>query len=51
VAPIVTGYIVKETESFTATFVVAGVVLLLGIASYVLVLGRIEPIPEPDRRA
>jgi sugar phosphate permease len=50
VAPIVTGYIVKETESFTATFVVAGVVLLVGIACYVLVLGRIEPIPEPERR-
>jgi ACS family D-galactonate transporter-like MFS transporter len=51
VAPIVTGYIVKETDSFTATFVVAGVVLLVGIACYVLVLGRIEPIPEPERRA
>ena len=49
VAPIVTGYIVQATGSFTTTFLVAGVVLLLGIASYVLVLGRIEPIPEPAR--
>ncbi len=51
VAPIATGYIVKETQSFTTAFLVAGIVLLVGIACYVLVLGRIEPIPEPERRA
>jgi ACS family D-galactonate transporter-like MFS transporter len=47
VAPIVTGVIVGATQSFTIAFVVAGVVLLVGIASYVFVLGPIETIPEP----
>jgi MFS family permease len=47
-APIITGYIVSATHSFAAAFVSATVVLLLGIAGYVLLLGRIEPIPEPQ---
>ena len=46
-APIVTGYIVSATQSFAAAFAVATVVLLLGIASYALLLGRMERIPEP----
>ncbi len=46
-APIVTGYIVGATNSFTNAFITAAVVLLIGIASYVWVLGRIEPIPDP----
>jgi sugar phosphate permease len=46
-APIVTGYIVSATHSFAAAFAVATVVLLLGIASYGLLLGRFEPIPGP----
>jgi MFS transporter, ACS family, D-galactonate transporter len=49
VAPIATGFIVKETDSFSMAFLVAGLVLLVGIASYVFVLGRIETIPEPPR--
>jgi ACS family D-galactonate transporter-like MFS transporter len=47
-APIVTGYIVSGTNSFAAAFVTATVILLLGIAGYVFLLGRIEAIPEPD---
>ena len=47
VAPIVTGVIVGRTQSFTNAFLVAGVVLLIGIASFVFLLGRIEPVPEP----
>jgi sugar phosphate permease len=47
VAPIVTGVLVGATQSFVIPFLVAGAVLLIGIASYVFVLGRIEPIPEP----
>jgi len=47
VAPAVTGFLVGATNSFTSAFLVAGVVLLIGIFSYVGVLGRIEPIPEP----
>src|SRR5271157_2163211 len=46
-APIITGYIVSATHSFAAAFAIATLVLLLGIASYVFLLGRIERIPEP----
>jgi ACS family D-galactonate transporter-like MFS transporter len=46
-APIVTGYIVSASHSFAAAFVTATAILLLGIAGYVFLLGRIEPIPEP----
>lgn len=46
-APIVTGYIVSATHSFAAAFVIATIILFLGIAGYVFLLGRIEPIPEP----
>jgi len=49
-APIVTGYIVSATHSFAAAFAIATLVLLLGIASYVILLGRIECIPEPAVR-
>ena len=47
VAPIVTGFIVAVSGSFAGAFLVAGVVLVAGIFSYVVVLGRIEPVPEP----
>jgi dipeptide/tripeptide permease len=46
-APIVTGYIVGETQSFTNAFLTAAAVLLVGIFAYVVILGKIEPIPEP----
>jgi len=39
--------IVGSTHSFTNAFLVAGVVLLTGVASFVFLLGRIEPVPEP----
>ena len=48
-APIVTGYIVSATHSFASAFVTATAILLLGIAGYIFLLGRIEPIPEPAR--
>jgi MFS transporter, ACS family, D-galactonate transporter len=48
-APIVTGYIVGYTQSFTNAFLVAGVGLVLGIVSFVFILGRIEPIPDAPR--
>jgi MFS family permease len=50
VAPIVTGMIVGSTHSFTNAFLVAGVVLLTGVASFVFLLGRIEPVPEPSEK-
>jgi MFS transporter, ACS family, D-galactonate transporter len=50
VAPITTGYIVGATHSFSSAFLVAGVILAIGIFSFVFVMGKIEPIPEPDQR-
>jgi MFS transporter, ACS family, D-galactonate transporter len=50
-APIITGYIVSATHSFAAAFAIATLVLLLGIASYVFLLGRITRIPEPAPRS
>jgi MFS family permease len=49
-APIATGYIVAATRSFSAAFLVAAAVLVIGIFSYIFVLGRIEPIPEPGAK-
>jgi MFS transporter, ACS family, D-galactonate transporter len=47
VAPIITGYIAAKTHSFAWAFAAAAAYLLLGIAGYIFLLGRIEPIPEP----
>ncbi len=46
-APIATGLIVARTGSFSAAIVTAALILLVGIAAYSFVLGRIEKIPEP----
>ena len=46
-APIVTGAIVQATGSFQGAFLVAGLILIVGICSFVFVLGRFTPIPEP----
>jgi sugar phosphate permease len=46
-APIVAGYVVAATGSFTNVFLIAAAVLVIGILSYVFLLGSIEPIPEP----
>ncbi len=44
-APIVTGYIIAFTHSFSAAFATATVVLLVGIFGYVVLLGEISLIP------
>ncbi|HEY2682466.1 MAG TPA: MFS transporter [Steroidobacteraceae bacterium] len=48
-APVVTGLLAEVTHSFVLGFVVAGVLVIFGVASYLLLLGRIEPvvIPQP----
>ncbi|TAL70366.1 MAG: MFS transporter [Burkholderiaceae bacterium] len=51
VAPIVTGYTVGSTQSFSNAFIVAGVVLVVGMVSFVVLLRRIEPLPEPPSPA
>jgi ACS family D-galactonate transporter-like MFS transporter len=43
-APIITGYVVAVTHSFKAAFWLAAMFLGIGIAAYVLLLGRIERI-------
>jgi len=47
-APIATGYIVQATHSFFWAFGVAAAFLIVGIAGYAFLLGRIETIPEPS---
>lgn len=47
-APVVTGFIVGATNSFTNAFLIAGVILIVGIVSFVFVMGPIEPVAEPD---
>jgi MFS family permease len=47
-APIVTGYIVGQTNSFTNALLVAVGLLAIGIVSFALLLGKIEPIPDPQ---
>jgi len=49
-APIVTGFIAGGTGSFSLGFIVAGAVLVIGILSYVFVLGDIEQIKLPGAR-
>jgi ACS family D-galactonate transporter-like MFS transporter len=46
-APIATGYILHATHSFSWAFGAAAAFLVIGIAGYIFLLGRIEPIPEP----
>lgn len=48
VAPIATGFIVSATGSFAIGFIVAAIVLGIGILCYIFLLGRIEQIPSPD---
>jgi len=47
-APIATGYIRQATNSFSSAFTAAAIFLVIGICGYVFLLGRIEPIPEPN---
>jgi len=44
-APIVTGYVLLATGSYTWVFGIAAIYLALGIASYIFLLGRIEQVP------
>jgi MFS transporter, ACS family, D-galactonate transporter len=47
-APVVTGYVVSRTHSFAWAYGVAAIYLAVGVASYILLLGDIEPVPEPS---
>jgi ACS family D-galactonate transporter-like MFS transporter len=45
-APVVTGYFARA-HNFTGAFAVAAIVLAVGIAGYILGLGKLRVIPEP----
>jgi MFS family permease len=47
-APTITGIIVARTGSFNVALITAAVILIVGIISYLFVLGRIEKIPDPS---
>lgn len=46
-APVITGYLVGNSQSFRRPFLVAAAVLVAGIVSYIFLLGKIEMIPGP----
>ena len=47
-APILTGYIVAATKSYAWAFGISAIYLLIGIAGYLFLLGKIEQIaPQP----
>jgi MFS transporter, ACS family, D-galactonate transporter len=46
-APAVTGYAIGRTGSFNVAFLIAGLVLLCGVAAFTFLLGRIEKLPDP----
>ncbi len=47
-APIVTGYIAGGSGSFAMGFILAGVIILIGIICYLALLGRVEQIKVPE---
>jgi xanthine/CO dehydrogenase XdhC/CoxF family maturation factor len=47
-APILTGYVVAATHSFTWAYTIAAAFLALGIAGYIFLLGAMDPIPDPS---
>jgi ACS family D-galactonate transporter-like MFS transporter len=45
-APIITGYFARA-HNFGGSFALAAIVLAIGIAAYILGLGKLQVIPEP----
>jgi MFS family permease len=50
-APIATGFIVERTHSFTDAFVAAAWILVIGIVAFLVLLGKIEPMPGPVQKS
>jgi MFS family permease len=47
-APIATGYLVSASQSFAWAFAVAAIYLVVGVAAYIFLLGKIERVgPAP----
>jgi ACS family D-galactonate transporter-like MFS transporter len=47
-APIVTGYLIGSRNNYSRAFIAAAIAILVGIAGYAFLLGKIERIPDPD---
>lgn len=47
-APIVTGAVVEATGDFRMAFVIGGIILVGGLLSYLLLMGKIEPIQSQE---
>ncbi len=50
-APIITGYVVAATKSYAWAFGISAIYLLLGISSYIFLLGKIEQVAPQSSRA
>jgi len=50
-APVLTGYLIGAKSDFSRAFMMAAAALLVGIAGYAFLLGRIERIPDPAGRS
>ena len=48
-APVITGYLVAARHSFAWAFGASAIYLIIGVAGYIFLLGRIEPIPLEQR--
>jgi len=46
-APIITGFILRETNSFSLAFLAAAAALVIGVLAFVFLLGRIDTMPGP----
>ena len=46
-APIVTGFIVNTTHSFADAFLTAAAILVMGVAAFLILLGKVENLPGP----
>jgi MFS transporter, ACS family, D-galactonate transporter len=46
-APVITGYLIGPKGDFSRAFEMAALALVVGIGGYVLLLGKIERVPEP----
>lgn len=51
IATALTGYLLDKTGSFNLSFIVAGIVLLLGLIFYIYVLGDIKQIKIPKKQS
>jgi ACS family D-galactonate transporter-like MFS transporter len=43
-APIVTGFLIQATGSYMTPFIIAGILMFLGILCYIVLIGKVEPI-------